>query len=163
MGSRWRHPMPIGGAKSIAVQHKPWVRGQKNSVKSVSGSFRLFRRQLGARWLGAKPLKLLLQPISLAAPVARLASLLPGQTPPFALADPSRDAADHEAYGERAEQHQEERRPKRQARFGATERIENEQRRLAIDDGKDDQQYAERKDNKEQNELTPHGGPPLAA
>ena len=62
----------------------------------------LIRGQAGAVGGGVEALKLLLQPVGLAAPVTRLAGFLPRQLPPFSLAGPGGNAAHDETEREGA-------------------------------------------------------------
>src|SRR5262245_47701796 len=101
-------------------------------------------------------LKLPFEPVGLKAQFARLAGPFPRRSAPLALAQPGRSPADEEAESECAKQEKEERRLKRIAPLASPERIENEGRFRAIDDGKRDQHKPKRHDDKGEEEITPH-------
>jgi hypothetical protein len=101
--------------------------------------------------------QLLLQPVGLAMPFMRPASLLPRHAPPFALADP-RGHAPHDQPGRKgAKQEQKEWGLQREIRLRAAERVEDQLDRLAVDHGKGDEHHGERHHHKAEYELTPQG------
>ncbi len=96
------------------------------------------------------------EPVGLTAPIARLARPFACVAPPFALTEPGGDPADNETESEGPKQKEKEGRLERKAGLASAERIKNEERGLAIDDGKRDEGDTEGNDDKGKDELTPH-------
>ncbi len=106
---------------------------------------------------GRQALELLLQPVGLAAPVACLAGFAravrrhlpwPSQVAMPPTMSPRANAPSRNRNSGASSE---------KAGLGAAEGIENEERGLAIDDGKRDQHDAEGNDDEAENQLTPHG------